>query len=126
MSSDFRLETRAVHVGMEGLKEAGLHVPPIDLSTTNPLPSVEVGGASYEQLAGGGDPLPGQSSVYQRLWQPGVARFEDGLAALEGADGAVAGWLDRDGCPAQPDPIVEGACRQDVVAGDPAHRLLRA
>ncbi|HEY9477578.1 MAG TPA: PLP-dependent aspartate aminotransferase family protein [Microbacteriaceae bacterium] len=90
MSSDFRLETRAVHVGMEGLKEAGLHVPPIDLSTTNPLPSVEVGGASYEQLAGGGDPLPGQSSVYQRLWQPGVARFEDGLAALEGADGAVA------------------------------------
>jgi len=24
-----------------------------------------------------------------------------------------------DGCPAQPDPIVEGACRQDVVAGEP-------
>jgi methionine-gamma-lyase len=90
MSSEFRLETRAVHAGMEGLKESGLHVPPIDLSTTNPLPSVELGGESYEQLAGGGDLLPGQSSVYQRLWQPGVARFEDGLAALEGAEGAVA------------------------------------
>jgi methionine-gamma-lyase len=90
MSSDVRLETRAVHAGMEGLKESGLHVPPIDLSTTNPLPSVELGGESYEQLAGGGDLLPGQSSVYQRLWQPGVARFEDGLAALEGAEGAVA------------------------------------
>ena len=85
-----RLETRAVHAGMEGLTEAGLHVPPIDLSTTNPLPSVELGGESYEQLAGGGDLLPGQSAVYQRLWQPGVARFEDGLAALEGAEGAVA------------------------------------
>jgi cystathionine gamma-synthase/methionine-gamma-lyase len=28
--------------------------------------------------------------VYRRLWQPGVARFEDALAAMEGADGAVA------------------------------------
>ncbi|GAB3038168.1 PLP-dependent transferase [Parafrigoribacterium mesophilum] len=90
LPTDSRLETRAVHAGMEGLKESGLHVPSIDLSTTNPLPSVELGGDSYEQLAGGGDLLPGQSAVYQRLWQPGVARFEDALAALEGADGAVA------------------------------------
>ncbi|HUG50514.1 MAG TPA: PLP-dependent transferase, partial [Terrimesophilobacter sp.] len=90
LPSEPRLETRAVHSGMEGLKEAGLHVPSIDLSTTNPLPTVELGGESYEQLAGGGELLPGQSAVYQRLWQPGVARFEDGLAALEGAEGAVA------------------------------------
>ena len=90
LPSESRLETRAVHSGMEGLRESGLHVPSIDLSTTNPLPSVELGGESYEQLAGGGDLLPGQSAVYQRLWQPGVARFEDGLAALEGAEGAVA------------------------------------
>ncbi|MEO6505337.1 MAG: PLP-dependent aspartate aminotransferase family protein [Terrimesophilobacter sp.] len=90
LPSNSRLETRAVHAGMEGLTESGLHVPPIDLSTTNPLPSVELGGESYEQLAGGGDLLPGQSAVYQRLWQPGIARFEDGLAALEGAEGAVA------------------------------------
>ncbi len=84
------LETLAVHAGMEGLRELGQHVPAIDLSTTNPLYGVESGGMAYEQLATGGDPLPGQSSVYQRLWQPGVARFEDGLAALERAEGAVA------------------------------------
>ncbi len=28
--------------------------------------------------------------VYQRLWQPGVARFEDALAELEATEGAVA------------------------------------
>jgi methionine-gamma-lyase len=89
-TSAFRLETRAVHAGMEGLKEAGVHVPPIDFSTTNPLPGVELGGESYEQLATGGVLLPGQSAVYQRLWQPGVVRFEEALAALEGSESAVA------------------------------------
>ncbi|MET0297987.1 MAG: PLP-dependent aspartate aminotransferase family protein [Microbacterium sp.] len=87
---DQRLETRAVHGGMAGLREAGTHVPPIEFSTTNPLPDVEVGGLSYEELATGHDLGPGRSAVYQRLWQPGVARFEDALAGLEGTDGAVA------------------------------------
>ena len=90
MRDDARLETVAVHSGMEGLREAGHHVPPIDLSTTFPLPDIESGGDAYEHLATGGDLLPGQSAVYQRLWQPGVARFEDGLSALEGSEGAVA------------------------------------
>ncbi|MFZ5846661.1 MAG: trans-sulfuration enzyme family protein [Actinomycetota bacterium] len=91
MSSQFRhLETLAVHAGMEGLTESGSHVPPIDLSTTNPLPSVEVGGDAYESLAGGHDLAPGQTAVYQRLWQPGVARFEDALATLEHTSHAVA------------------------------------
>jgi cystathionine gamma-synthase/methionine-gamma-lyase len=85
-----RIETRAVHGGMGGLTESGSHVPTIDLSTTNPLPRVELGGDSYEQLATGGPLLPGQSAVYQRLWQPGVARFEESLAGLEGAASAVA------------------------------------
>lgn len=85
-----RFETRAVHGGMGGLREAGTHVPPIDFSTTNPLPDVEVGGLSYEELATGHDLGPGRSAVYQRLWQPGVARFEEALAGLEGTDGAVA------------------------------------
>jgi len=75
---------------MDGLREAGHHTPPIDLSTTFPLPDVESGGDAYEQLATGGDLLPGQSAVYERLWQPGVARFEDGLSALEGSEGSVA------------------------------------
>ena len=90
LTSESRLETRAVHGGMEGLEESGSHVPTIDLSTTNPLPGVELGGESYEQLATGGVLLPGQSAVYQRLWQPGVARFEESLAGLEGAASAVA------------------------------------
>lgn len=84
------LDTTAVHAGREGLTEQGVHAVPIDLSTTAPLPSVIDGGLSYEQMATGGKHQPGQSTVYQRLWNPTVARFEDGVAALEGAPEAVA------------------------------------
>ncbi|WP_350349901.1 PLP-dependent aspartate aminotransferase family protein [Agromyces sp. G08B096] len=84
------METRAVHGGMAGVRESGSHVPAIDLSTTNPLPSVEDGGLAYETLATGGVRADASSSVYQRLWQPGVARFEESLADLEGTEGAVA------------------------------------
>jgi len=75
---------------MEDLTELGLHVPPIDLSTTNPLPDLDGGGLSYEGLATGGSLAPGASAVYQRLWNPTVARFESALAALEGTPEAVA------------------------------------
>lgn len=90
MAPDSRLETRAVHAGMEGVTESGSHVPTIDLSTTNPLPSVLAGGDAYENMATGHPILPGHSAVYQRLWQPGVARFETALASLESAEAAVA------------------------------------
>jgi methionine-gamma-lyase len=90
LPSSPHIETIAVHAGMEGVAASGSHVPVIDLSTTNPLAGVEVGGDSYENLATGGELIPGQSAVYQRLWQPGVARFEDALSALEGAEGTVA------------------------------------
>jgi cystathionine beta-lyase/cystathionine gamma-synthase len=89
-TSSSHLETRAVHGGMAGVRESGSHVPVIDFSTTNPLDSVEDGGASYEELATGHDLGEGRSAVYQRLWQPGVARFEESLAGLEGTEGAVA------------------------------------
>ena len=85
-----RLDTRAVHAGMAGLRESGVHVPPIDFSTTYPLPDVDNGGLAYEELATGHDLGAGRSPVYQRLWQPGVARFEDALADLEATEGAVA------------------------------------
>ncbi|GAB3566988.1 PLP-dependent transferase [Spelaeicoccus albus] len=75
---------------MEGLTAQGSHVPPIDFSTTNPLPGVETGGMAYEQMAGGGRPGSDQSHVYQRLWQPGVARFEESLAGLECTAESVA------------------------------------
>ncbi len=84
------IETVAVHAGMDGLTEADTHVPGIDLSTTNPLRGVESGGDSYENLATGGTPGPSDSAVYQRLWQPGVARFENALSALERTEGTVA------------------------------------
>ncbi|MEU5553259.1 PLP-dependent aspartate aminotransferase family protein [Micromonospora sp. NPDC047793] len=84
------VDTRAVHAGRDDLAALGVHVPPIDLSTTNPLPSVHDGGDAYELLATGGTPPPGTSAVYQRLWNPTVARFETALAELEGTTDSVA------------------------------------
>lgn len=89
-TSSSQFETRAVHGGMDGVRASGSHVPVIDFSTTNPLPSVDLGGLSYEELATGHELGDGRSAVYQRLWQPGVARFEEALASLEGTEGAVA------------------------------------
>ncbi|MFG1917817.1 trans-sulfuration enzyme family protein [Micromonospora sp. NPDC048898] len=84
------MDTRAVHAGRDDLRTLGVHVPPIDLSTTNPLPSVDDGGAAYEQLATGGTLPTEGGAVYQRLWNPTVARFETALAELEGTAQAVA------------------------------------
>jgi len=84
------LETRAVHAGRRDLAGLGVHVPSIDLSTTNPLTDVESGGDAYETLATGGRPTPGASLVYGRLWNPTVARFEEALAELEDSAEAVA------------------------------------
>ena len=82
-------DSQAVHAGRQGLTDQGQHAVPIDLSTTAPLPSVHGGGLAYEQLATGGTPLEGQSTVYQRLWNPTVARFEEGVALLEAMPEAV-------------------------------------
>ena len=83
-------DTRAVHAGRADLTDLGVHAPPIDLSSTYPLPDVESGGDAYERLAGGGRPGGEGGLVYQRLWNPTVGRFEDALAELEGTDEAVA------------------------------------
>ncbi|MEV4556853.1 aminotransferase class I/II-fold pyridoxal phosphate-dependent enzyme [Kitasatospora sp. NPDC049285] len=82
--------TRAVHAGREDLAALGTHVPPLDLSTTYPVPALAAGGDAYQALAEGGRP-PGEGGlVYQRLWNPTVARFEQALAELEGCAEAVA------------------------------------
>lgn len=83
-------DTKAVHAGRDDLADRGSHVPLIDLSSTYPLPDVEFGGDCYEALATGGPPIDGGSLVYQRLWNPTVARFEDALAELEQTEAAVA------------------------------------
>ena len=89
-TSAIPIDTRAVHGGREDLTGLGVHALPIDLSTTSPLPSVEAGGDAYEWLASGQPLDPGQTPVYGRLWNGTVARFEEGLATLEGAAAAVA------------------------------------
>ena len=86
---ELSLDTRAVHAGRADLGALGVHALPLDLSTTNPLPGVEAGGLSYEAIATGGHPTEG-GHVYQRLWNPTVARFEEALAELEHTEEAVA------------------------------------
>ncbi|MEY5145638.1 MAG: hypothetical protein RL745_1007 [Actinomycetota bacterium] len=83
--------TTAVHAGREDLPALGVHAIPIDLSTTNPLPDIEAGGGSYENLATGGTLGDGDSAVYRRLWSPTVARLERAVAALEDPEGAASG-----------------------------------
>ena len=89
-SDAHRPDTRAVHAGRDDLAALGVHVPPIDLSTTYPVPDTESGGTAYEQLATGGRADGVSTLVYQRLWNPTVARFEGALAELEHQPEAVA------------------------------------
>ena len=79
-----------MHAGRADLSELGVHAPPLDLSSTSPLPDIELGGDSYEAMACGGHPVDGGGFVYARLWNPTVARFESALAQLEGTEEAVA------------------------------------
>jgi methionine-gamma-lyase len=83
-------DSLAVHAGREDLAALGVHAPPLDLSSTSPLPGIEAGGASYEAMATGGHPVAGGGFVYARLWNPTVARFEGALARLERTEDAVA------------------------------------
>ncbi len=82
------IDTLAVHAGRGDFAELGVHAPPLDLSTTYPLGALDDAVASLDALARGeGRPA---NSVYSRLHNPTVARFEQALAALEGTDEAVA------------------------------------
>jgi methionine-gamma-lyase len=82
------IRTNAVHAGRAELADLGVHALPLDLSTTNPLSSLAAANESLEAMALGGHPQG--SSVYGRLHNPTVARFERALAGLEGSDEAVA------------------------------------
>ena len=86
MGRSFR--TNAVHAGRADLGELGVHALPLDLSTTNPLTSLAEANQSLDTMAHGGRPQG--TSVYARLHNPTVGRFEEALASLEGADEAVA------------------------------------
>src|SRR5664279_1287563 len=88
LSASQSLETQAVHAGREVLHEQGIHALPIDLSSTYPVQDLDEGGRSLEAMAMGG--LPIGSPVYARLYNPTVARYEQALAQLEGAEACVA------------------------------------
>lgn len=82
------IRTNAVHGGRADLADLGVHAPPLDLSSTNPLPSLEEATRSLDAMAHGG--CPQGTSVYARLHNPTVDRFEQALAQLEGAAESVA------------------------------------
>ncbi len=83
------IETSAVHAGRDDFAELRVHAPPIDLSSTYPIPDLEAAVADLDALAQGGLPASG-NPVYSRLHNPTVRRFEEALAELEGTDDAVA------------------------------------
>ncbi len=80
--------TLAVHAGREELSRLGVHAPPIDLSSTYPLGSLEVSVAALERWMAGESQA--ESPIYARLHNPTVARYEAALAALEHAETSVA------------------------------------
>jgi methionine-gamma-lyase len=86
MEFEMNPDTLAIHAGRDNLGEA--HVPPIDLSTTYKTPNLPAATASIDAMAAGG--LPTNGAIYQRLYNPTVARFEEALAALEGTETAVS------------------------------------
>jgi cystathionine beta-lyase/cystathionine gamma-synthase len=81
-------ETLAVHAGRDDFETLGVHAPPIDLSTTYPTGPLEEATASIDAMTNGGKPTG--SFIYARMHNPTVARYEEALASLEGAEAAVA------------------------------------
>lgn len=79
--------TRAVHAGRDDLAVLGVHAPPVDLSTTYPLPDLGDGVASVDALAAGA--ACAASPVYGRVHNPTVYRVERALAELDGTEEAV-------------------------------------
>jgi len=85
---DADLATLAVHAGRHDFTQLGVHAAPLDLSSTYPVPDPEAGTASYDAMAAGGGPVG--SAIYARLHNPTVARVEQAIAELEGAEACVA------------------------------------
>ena len=80
--------TLGVHAGREDLRELGVHALPLDLSTTYPVDSLEQGTRSLDALVAG--EAAADNPVYARLFNPGIARYENALARAEGTEAAVA------------------------------------
>ncbi len=83
-----QLETTAVHAGRQDFVGLGVHAPPIDLSSTYPLPDLDEAVAAFDELAAG--EARAGSPVYARLFNPTVRRLELGLAELERTEDCVS------------------------------------
>lgn len=82
------MDSVAVHAGRHDLATLGVHAPPIDLSSTYPLPELGEAVTALDALAAGA--ADAGSPVYARLFNPTVRRLEQGLAELEGTEDCVA------------------------------------
>lgn len=83
-----RFDTLAVHAGREDFARLGVHAPPIDLSTTYPVPDLAEGTVSFDALVAGA--ASAGNAIYARLHNPTVARVEQAVARLEGAEAGIA------------------------------------
>lgn len=83
-----QIDTAAVHGGRADFQTLGVHAPPIDLSSTYPVGDLAADMASLDAMVNGENPTG--SAIYSRLHNPTVARAEEAVAELEGADSTVA------------------------------------
>lgn len=81
-------DTAAVHGGRSDFLSLGVHAPPVDLSSTYPVGDLASDMASIDAMVAGDNPTA--SPIYCRLHNPTVARAEDAIAELEGAEATVA------------------------------------
>lgn len=82
------MDSVAVHSGRHDFGALGVHAPPIDLSSTYPLPDLDEAVSALDALVAGA--AEAESPVYARLCNPTVRRFERGLGELEGTADCVA------------------------------------
>lgn len=87
-SMAYHSDTMAVHGGREDFREIGVHAPPLDFSTTYPVPTLERGRDSIDALSSGA--RSAESPIYARLFNPTVDRYERAFADLEGAQAGIA------------------------------------
>ena len=64
-----RIDTQVVHAGREDFSELGVHAPPIDLSTTYPVPDLDLGTASFDALVGGDATAPNPIYARRGVWR---------------------------------------------------------
>jgi methionine-gamma-lyase len=81
--------TLACHAGREDFATLEVHAPPIDFSSTYPIPDLDDATRAFEAFADGGCPSDA-NPIYARIHNPTVRRFELAVAELERTEDAVA------------------------------------